>query len=185
MKRLFQALCLALLLTAAATAAPEDDFAAAESWFQKAQAGDKAAVEEAVTRFERLAALDTPQAPLFQAYLGAAQAMQGRDAWMPWNKMKATERGLSNLDKALRRLAPRHDAALLRGVPVSVETRLVAVTTFIAVPELFHRFDAAKAVLRDALASPALAAAPPEVRAALEHQAALAAARQPKQESGS
>lgn len=176
--------CL-LFLAAPAGAGQEDDFAAAESVFERALAGDGGATDEAVARFERLAAADSPYAPLFQAYLGAAQTLQGRDAWMPWNKMRATERGLGTLDKALRRLEPRHDALSLRQAPVSLQTRLVAASTFIAVPDMFHRFDAGKAVLRMALASPAFAAAPPALRAALHRQAALAAARdkQPREEA--
>lgn len=179
MNRLIHALGLAclLFLAAAAAAGQDDEFAAAEVLFRKAADGDKNAVEEAVTRFERLAAADTPYAPTFQAYLGAAQAMQGRDAWMPWTKMRATERGLSNLDRALRRLEPRHDTTLLRGAPVALETRLVAATTFVALPGLFHRLDAGRNILRAALNSPALNAAPPSLRAALHRQAALAAAK--------
>ena len=177
--------CL-LFLAVPAGAGQEDDFAAAESVFEKALAGDGGATDEAVARFGRLAAADSPYAPLFQAYLGAAQTLQGRDAWMPWNKMRATERGLGTLDKALRRLEPRHDAlSLRRQAPVSLETRLVAASTFIAVPDMFHRFDAGKAVLRTALASPAIAAAPPALRAALHRQAALAAAhdKRPREEA--
>ena len=180
MRRLIHALGLAGLLCFALLthAGQDDDFAAAAALFQKAAGGDKSAVDEAVTRFERLAAADTPYAPTLQAYLGAAQAMQGRDAWMPWTKMRATERGLANLDRALRHLEPRHDATLLRQVPVALETRLVAATTFIALPDLFHRFDSGKALLRAALSSPAFPAAPPAVRAALHRQAALVAAKE-------
>lgn len=180
MKRLIHALGLAclLFLVAAAGAGQDEDFAAAEVLFQKAAGGDKNAVDDAVARFERLAAADTPYAPTFQAYLGAAQAMQGRDAWMPWTKMRATERGLSTLDKVLRRLEARHDDVLLRQVPVGLEVRLIAATTFIALPDLFHRFDSGKALLRAAFGRPAFAAAPPAVRAALHRQAALVAAKE-------
>ena len=66
---------------------------------------------------------------------------------------------------------------LLRHASVALETRLVAATTFIAVPALLHRFDDGKAILRAAFASPAFAAAPPGLRAGLHRQAALAAAR--------
>jgi hypothetical protein len=171
---------LTLLALAAAPAALADvsgDFAAAEAVFQKAAANDTGATPDAVRRFEQLAAADSPQTPLFTAYLGAAQTLQGRDAWMPWTKMRATERGLNTLEKALRRLEPRHDRELARGTPVSIEVRLVAATTYIAVPSMFNRYDQGKQALRDAFASPAFAAAPAEVRARLHQQAALAAGR--------
>lgn len=174
------ALACLWLLAAAVSAGQDEDFAAAEALFRKARAGDSGATAEAVARFERLAAAETPYAPLFLAYLGAAQAMQGRDAWMPWAKMRATERGLANLDKALRRLDARHDGLLLRQAPLAAEVRLVAATTFIALPSLFNRFDAGKLTLRAAFASPGFAAAPPALRAQLHQQAALAAARDDK-----
>jgi len=168
-------LFLALLATVPAFADQAADFAAAEAVFQKAVGGDGGAVEEAVRRFDKLAAGDGPSALLYSAYLGAAQAMQGRQAWMPWNKMRATEHGLATLDKTLRRLEAAHDRDLLRGSPVSLEVRLVAATTFLALPSLFNRFDSGKQILREAFASPAYPAAPGELKARLHRQAAIAA----------
>ena len=168
------------LLSPLAAAGPEEDFDSAVAVFQKARAGAGSATDEAVARFERLATTATPYAPLFLAYLGAAQALQARDAWMPWSKMRAAERGLANIDKALRRLDAGHDALLLRQSPVAAETRLVAATTFVALPALFNRLDDAKTTLRAALASPAYAAAPGALRAQLHWQAALVAARDRK-----
>lgn len=165
-----------LFLAVPAGAGQDDDFAAAGAIFHKAQAGDSGATDAAVTRFERLSAA-SPDQPLYRAYLGAAQTLQGRDAWMPWTQLRATERGLATLDQALRQLEPRHEASGPRQTPVALETRLVAAATFIALPDLFHRFDEAKAILRAAFASPAFAAAPPALRAGFHRQAALAAAR--------
>lgn len=186
MTLLFRSLTLACiwLFAAAATAGETEDFAAAEALFHKARGGNGEAATEAAARFERLAGSDTAYAPLYLAYLGAAQALQGRDAWMPWAKMRATERGLASLDKALRRLDARHDTLLLREAPVALEARLVAATTFLALPELFHRLEAGKTALRAAFASPAFAAAPAALRAQLHRQAAIAAARdkQPQEE---
>lgn len=168
---------LALLAASASGAALPPEFAAAEAAFQKAAAKEGGATDDAVQRFEQLIATDSPLSPLFAAYLGAAQTLQGRDAWMPWTKMRATERGLNTLEKALRQLEPRHDRELARGTPVAIEVRLVAATTFIAVPAMFNRYDQGKQALRDAFASPAYAAAPAEVKARLHQQAALAAGR--------
>jgi hypothetical protein len=169
-----------LLATATALAGPAEDFATAEALFQKSLAGDSSSTDPAVERLGKLDLADPAFGPLYQAYLGAAQALQGRDAWMPWNKLSAADKGLATLDKALRRLAPRHNKDMLRGSPVAVEARLVAATTFLALPEMFHRFDDAKDILRAAFASPAFAAAPATVRARLHVQAAIAAARDKK-----
>jgi hypothetical protein len=61
---------------------------------------------------------DPAVGPPYQAYLGAAQAMQGRDAWMPRNKLTAADKGLATLDKALRRVGPRRDRDILGGSPI-------------------------------------------------------------------
>ncbi|MDP2811266.1 MAG: hypothetical protein Q8O34_14070 [Rhodocyclaceae bacterium] len=172
-----------LALAVPAGAGPMEDFAAATARFGAAAGGDTGATDDAVARLDRLAEAepaDAPHRPLILAYLGAAQTLQGRDAWMPWTKMRATERGLATLDKALRRLEPRHESARFRDAPVALETRLVAASTFIAVPGLFNRFDEGKAVLRAALGSPVFAAAPAPLRADLHRQAAIAAARDKK-----
>lgn len=168
-------LLLALLATLPAFADQAADFAAAEAVFQKAVGGDGAAVDESVRRFDKLAAGDGPPALLYSAYLGAAQAMQGRQAWMPWSKMRATERGLATLDKTLRRLDAAFDRELVRGAPISLEVRLIAASTFLALPSLFNRFDSGKQLLREAFASPAYAAAPGGIKARLHRQAAIAA----------
>lgn len=112
---------------------------------------------------------DTPEVPLYRAYLGAAQAIQGREAWLPWNKLRATERGLDTLDKALRQLSPAHDKVLVRGTPVSLEARLVAASTFVAIPDfIFHRADRGRQLLQDIAKSPLYAGAPAEFRARVQ-----------------
>ncbi len=184
LQRIFILLAAALLLSpgvalAAAPVADESALLAAAAQFDKALAGDGNATTAAVRGFEALAAGNGPRAPLYLAYLGAVQSLQGRDAWMPWTKLKATERGLATLDKALRALEPRHDAELARGTAISLWVRLIAARTFLAVPELmFHRSERARQVLKAALAQPGFAAAPGAVRAAVHQQAAIAAGRE-------
>lgn len=181
LKRFFVLLAVAPLFALGATTAATDDsrLNAAEAQFDKALAGDSGATAESVRQFEVLAAADGPRTVLYLAYLGAAQTLQGRDAWMPWTKMKATERGLATIDKALRQLAPRHDAELVRGSPVALLVRLIAARTFLAVPEtFFHRNDRGRQLLKEAIAHPGFNAAPNELRAAFHQQAAMAAGRE-------
>ncbi len=171
------------LLWAFATAAPADttpaDFLTAQTQFDRGLAGDNAALDKAYALFEKLLA-EQPDHPLYLAYLGSSHTLQGRAAWMPWNKLKYVEQGLHFIDKGLAQLTPEHDQALLRGVPVSVETRLVAISTFIGIPEFFNRFDSGKELLQSTLADPAFAASPPEVQARLYLQAAHAAQKDKK-----
>ena len=160
---------------AISSAEPAAAFPAASAAFTRAVAGDGNATDQALKAFEALAAAAGPEAPLYQAYMGAAQTLQGRDAWMPWTKMKATERGLDTIDKALRRLEPQHDKALVNGIPVSLETRLVAATSFVAVPDMmFHRADSGRQLLQDMMKSPLYAQAPAGFRQQVEALAAKA-----------
>lgn len=172
-----------LIVVAAILAAPPaypsgTAFSLARETFVRAVDGNGAAVEEAVRRFEHLTATGGAAAPLYQAYLGAAQTMQGRDAWLPWNKLRATEKGLATVEKALRRLDARPDPA--DGNVIALETRLVAITTYLAIPAFFNRTDSARQLLREAFAHPAFATAPGDVRAALYRQVAVLAVRDGK-----
>lgn len=168
---------LAGLLVSASLTARADvatDLTRAEVGLMKALAGE-AGADPAVAAYAALVP-DETAAPLVLACLGAAQSLQGRDAWLPWNKMKATERGLASVDKALRQLAPHHEEARLRGNPVAVETRLVAATTFLSVPDrFFHRADQGRSLLHAAVARPDFDALPPTLRARHHQQLAVAA----------
>lgn len=153
----------------AAYAAPAADagFDGALREFDAARADEKR-VDAAVAALRALPA-DPQRQPLQAAYLGSALAMQGKAAWMPWNKLKFTEQGLDQLDAALAMLRPEHGAVQVRGVPVSLQTRLVAAVTFVAVPDgLFHRRADGRKLLAALRADPLLATAPAAFRAEVE-----------------
>ena len=96
---------------------------------------------------------------------------------MPWDKMKYSEQGLDHIDRALATLKPDHDRQLVRGVPVSLETRFVAASTFVKLPDgIFHRRAAGQKLLDELLRNPALAAAPEAFRSAVQRTAAEAKA---------
>lgn len=150
----------------AAYAAPAADgsFDAALREFDAARADEKH-LDSAIAALRGLPA-DPQRRPLAAACLGSALALQGKAAWMPWNKMKFTEQGLDQLDAALALLKPEHGAVLVRGVPVALQTRLVAAATFVAVPDgLFHRRADGRKLLAALRADPLLAGAPAAFRA--------------------
>lgn len=152
--------------TPAAYAAPAADgnFDAALREFDAARADEKH-LDAAIAALRGLPA-DAQRQPLAAACLGSALALQGKAAWMPWNKMKFTEQGLDQLDAALALLKPEHGAVLVRGVPVALQTRLVAAATFVAVPDgLFHRRADGRKLLAALRADPLLAGAPAAFRA--------------------
>lgn len=147
-----------------AAAAADDDFDVALREFDAARADEKH-LDAAIAALRRLPA-DPQRQPLQAACLGSALALQGKAAWMPWNKMKFTEQGLDQLDAALALLKPEHGAVRVRGVPVALQTRLVAAATFVAVPDgLFHRRADGRKLLAALRADPLLAAAPAAFRA--------------------
>lgn len=156
-------------------AASEAEFLNAQKAFQQARNGEDRQIEPAIAAFDALTRAE-PQQPAYAAYLGSALAMKAREAWMPWNKLKYSERGLDQIDQALAALTPQHDSQLLRGVPVSMQTRLVAASTFLALPDgVFHRRAAGKKLIDALLRHPALATAPAPFREAVQKFAAQAA----------
>lgn len=151
-------------------------FAPARQQFLAGLAGDGAARDAAAAAFQALAA-SHPGHPLLAAYAGAALALRGRDALMPWNKMKYAEQGADAIEKALAQLTPAHDEALFAGTPESIETRLVAATALSGLPAFMQRGPGARRAAEAALASPVWGAAAPAVRARLLEAAARMAAR--------
>ncbi len=177
------ALALAGLLLGSALPAgasadePNEAVLQARADFAQGRDGDSAAVDRAAAEFKRLSSQD-PGNPLLLAYYGSAVTLQAKYSLAPWNKMKYAERGLDALDKALAMLQPEHEDRISAGLPIGLGTRLVALSTFLAVPSFFHRFDDAKDVLQQALKSPSYRAAAPDLRAQFALQAAIVAQKQ-------
>lgn len=171
------AIALACGSTLAAPAADNAAFAAARQQFAAGSAGDASARDAAIEAFEKLRG-SRPGNPVFLAYQGAATAMRGRDALMPWDKMKFAEQGADMVQKAVSLLGPEHDTLLLNGAPASIETRLVAANTLLNLPEFMHRRSGGKRALQEALDSPALAQAPAPLRASAFATAARIAAEE-------
>lgn len=145
-----------------ASAQPATDlaFERALTHFNRARDGDADQLDAALAAFQAEPA-DPALKPIYAAYLGSAKTLQGKAAWLPWKKLKLTEQGLDQIDKALTALRPEHDHVLVLGTPVSLATRLVAAATFVAVPDgLFHRRASGKSVLAEIRRSPLLATAP-------------------------
>lgn len=162
-------------------AAPDAAFIGALQAFQRASRGVQSEVEPAVRAFEALVRAD-PRNPVYAAYLGSAIATRANDAWMPWTRIRHAEQGLDHIDHALEMLKPEHDGQLIRGVPLGIETRLVAARTFLKLPDrVFHRRAAGKRLVADLFRNPALAASPAPLRAGV-HLAAAQAARDERPE---
>ena len=157
-------------------------FSIAQALFEQGLLGSKKDNEQAAEQFKALSDQEHSN-PLFLAYYGSATTVKSRDAFFPWSKLKLGEQGLDIIDKALKMVTPEHDTTMIKGVPVSVGTRLVAVSTFLQMPDkYFHRFAAGKSLLTETMNSRAFAAAPAHIKAAFHVQAATVA-RTDKQSS--
>lgn len=179
-RSLVAAACLAvsgLATTGVAMAVDATVLAQSRAVFAQAVQGDGGAVKTASERFQALYDKE-PDNVVLRAYLGSCLTLQGREALMPWNKMRLVEAGLAHLDKALGQLGPQHDAPATGGVPPAMEARLVAASTYLKLPDLFHRFDAGKRVVDEAMRHPAFASLPPQTQAGFQFQAAKVAEKE-------
>lgn len=173
------AACFGIAITVipiAVLASTDGDFNAARATFLRGSAGDGDAVEDAADQFAALLKSE-PSNPVIIAYHGAALAMRARDAWFPWRKMRHSEQGFAEIDRALLLIKPQHEATLTGGLPTAMQTKFVAANTFLAVPSFMNRNAQGKKLLNEVLTAPAFAATPTGFRkavygAALRHLAA-------------
>ena len=164
----------------AAAQTSEEVFLNAEATFERGVRGSENDNESASAQFRQLSEADAEN-PLFLAYYGSTITIKARDAWMPWKKLKLGDQCLDLIDKALKRLTAAHDKVVMRKIPVSVETRLVAISTFIQVPDkYFHRYDSGKALLEETMKSAVFMQSPPQIQARFYYQTALVAQQEGK-----
>jgi tetratricopeptide (TPR) repeat protein len=77
--------------------------------------GDEKAVDKAVEFLDRLLQLNNRNT-VAMAFYGSAVTMQGRDAFLPWNKMKYVNEGIGKLDKAVMLDSTNLRVRMVRGV---------------------------------------------------------------------
>jgi hypothetical protein len=159
-----------LLCAASAHAFDAGEFQSAQKQLLAASAGDSAATPKAVEQFKRLVQAE-PGHPLLLVSLGAVTALQAKDTILPWKKMSYAEDGMAMQDKALALLNAQSDTQLQDGVPLSLWVRFSAASTFLSVPDLFHRRAQGEKLLREVQDSPLLAAAPAEFKRIVQTRA--------------
>jgi len=150
-------------------------FITATQKFETGRAGSAAATDAAQKAFQSLLAQDADN-PLYLAYYGSTFALQARESALPWKRIARVNEAIGIIDRALALLRPEYDNQELRGMPLPLETRLVAVATYIALPEFFHRGAVARQQLTAALTSPVFATASKELRGRLYYEQSLIAA---------
>lgn len=124
----FLLLTIGLVMHAQAQGAQTDtDLKQAIALHEQARLGDENAVQKTLDLLRPMITSDA----LAQAYYGSALTLKGRDAWMPWIKIKYVEQGLDHLDGAVDK------------APDNLEIRLVRAAVGINLPERFQRLGSA------------------------------------------
>ena len=153
---LFIAVLLAVLPVGATT------LNQALNFFDRAVTGHDDAIDPGFEAFSTLHE-EAPDDALILAYLGSLEAMRGGAAWMPWNKMKYANQGMEKLDQALV-MRPMGDANA-QTAPDIATAHLVAISTYLAVPGFFNRFESAVSAYHDVVDSPHFATLSPRLKA--------------------
>ncbi|EGR2720514.1 hypothetical protein DUG83_03345 [Vibrio parahaemolyticus] len=112
--------------------------------FNQAAQGDAGLVDVVHNELSQLVQ-EQGATPLTLVYLGCSETLQGRDAFMPWNKMKFTERGLATIQKGLDLMAnqpmPIQKQQRLQGLPEYQLATAMAATTYTSLPDMFNHFE--------------------------------------------
>lgn len=112
--------------------------------YYQAADGDESKTEAAYDTFTALIDREG-STPLTLVYQGSAETLLGRDAWMPWNKMKYVEQGLAKIEKGLNLIAtdslPLAEQERVMGLPEYQLSRAMAATTFTQLPDMFNHFE--------------------------------------------
>lgn len=152
MKKFTIAVLVSTIFTVNAWAAPSDALIAQ---YNQAAEGNEDAVEVVYQTLEQAIAKEGAD-PLSLVYLGSTETMKGRDAFMPWNKMKYTEQGLATIAKGLDLLqsnsTPIQEQQIRQGLPESILAQAIAASTFTSLPDMFNHFERGYDLFLDLLA---------------------------------
>ena len=162
---------------AAVSSAPDlgAQFVQAVQQVEAARRGSASATPRAQEAFGKLLAAD-PENPLYGAYYGSTFALQAHYGHIPWERISEVHKSIAIINQSLSLLGPQHDHEENRGVAVSLETRLVAIATFDALPKQFGTMAVAKQQLALAMGSSLFDSASDELRGRYYYEAAFVAA---------
>lgn len=160
-KQLAVALSLCALSFGVQATAGEELHSALLPDYIAASDGDRDAFDRAFEGYEQWVK-KSPESPTAQVYYGGVLALKGRDAWMPWNKMKHTEKGLDIMAKAVDLIEKGPAASDERALAERVDVLSLAGINFTQVPDMFGRFEEGYDLLQGLVGSEDLLALPIE-----------------------
>nr|WP_233267709.1 hypothetical protein [Vibrio metoecus] len=146
--------------------------------YNQAAQGDETLVEPLYADLEKLVEQEGAT-PLTLVYLGSTRTLMGRDAFLPWKKMRYSEEGLSTIEKGLSLLSDGTANSALRrnGLPVAMLAVAVAAATYTAMPDMFNHFERGYDLYLNLLADPQFQAQPFAATAWIYRLAIVAALR--------
>nr|WP_233421554.1 hypothetical protein [Vibrio metoecus] len=146
--------------------------------YNQAAQGDETLVEPLYADLEKLVEQEGAT-PLSLVYLGSTRTLMGRDAFLPWKKMRYSEEGLSTIEKGLSLLSDGTANSALRrnGLPAAMLAVAVAAATYTAMPDMFNHFERGYDLYLNLLADPQFQAQPFAATAWIYRLAIVAALR--------
>ncbi|MGD8110780.1 hypothetical protein [Vibrio sp. TRT 17S01] len=144
---------LGAMVSTSTMAAPSETLI---SQYNLAAEGDENKVSEVYQQLTQQISKQGADA-LSLVYLGSTQTLMGRDAFMPWNKMKYTEQGLATIAKGLS-LIPDQPTYLKQqewrqGLPENILAQAIAAATYTSLPDMFNHFERGYDLFLDLLSS--------------------------------
>ncbi|RBM47656.1 hypothetical protein [Vibrio tarriae] len=146
--------------------------------YNQAAQGDEKLVEPLFADLENLVAQEGATA-LSLVYLGSTRTLMGRDAFLPWKKMRYSEEGLATIEKGLSLLSANTSNSEERrnGLPAQMLAMAVAAATYTAMPDMFNHFERGYDLYLNLLADPQFQAQPFAATAWIYRLAIVAALR--------
>lgn len=157
----------------------EADFAEAYQQFHTVSEEQGGSARKLAKQWEELVE-DNPQDPFALVMLGSSHTLMGRDAWMPWTKLRHTETGLDEMAMAQRLLKDEHRNEFFQGMSISHHVQTMAAITFSQVPAFFGRHEDAFYLFQDVLSDEQFLALPAEAKT-FAYYYAIASAKQVEQ----
>ncbi|ENM5825278.1 hypothetical protein RBG15_000752 [Vibrio metoecus] len=174
----FSFYAVALLLSLGSWQAMAQPSEATIERYNQAAQGDETLVDPLYADLEKLVEQEGAT-PLTLVYLGSTRTLMGRDAFLPWKKMRYSEEGLATIEKGLSLLSD--DAANSQerrnGLPTQMLAIAVAAATYTAMPDMFNHFERGYDLYLNLLADPQFQAQPFAATAWIYRLAIVAALR--------
>ena len=123
------------------------------SLYKQAVDGNSDARDEVKAYLENLSKAE-PNDAIVRVYLGSTMVLEGRDAWMPWNKMKFTEKGMDVMEQALDMSTKDKKTRQFLENDEDIEIRMICAFTFTQVPKMMGRFEQGLELLKGVGADP-------------------------------